>query len=149
MDSRYQRNIYQIIHKYRQIVHKYINLQIEERRESKEEQTPESTSRLPAAEKGQKAEDGGARTGDTRVGDARRGRSTRVRTGVAAVAYPPGTSASGRRRQRSDKGARARPSRGVALGRWQRSGEGARADADTCKIRQPRIRLRDGPKSLG
>ena len=47
------------------------------------------------------------------------------------------------------KGARARPSRGAALGRWQRSGEGARADADTCKIQRPRIRLRDGPKSLG
>jgi len=95
MDSRYQRNICQIIHKYRQIIHKYTNLQIEEWRESKEEQTPESTSRLPAAEKGQKAEDGGARTGDTRAGDARRGRSTRVRTGAAAAAYPPGTSSSG------------------------------------------------------
>ena len=58
MDSRYQRNICQIIHKYRQIVHKYTNLQIEERGESKEEQTPESTSRLSAAEQGQKAEDG-------------------------------------------------------------------------------------------
>ena len=45
MDSRYQRNIYQIIHK-------YTNLQIEERRESKEEQTPQSTCHLPAAEKG-------------------------------------------------------------------------------------------------
>ena len=54
MDSRYQRNICQIIHKYRQIVHKYTNLQIEERREreSKEEQIAESTSRLPAAKKG-------------------------------------------------------------------------------------------------
>ena len=59
MDSRYQRNICQIIHKYHQIIHKYTNLQIEERRESKEEQTPENTSRLPAAEKGQKAEDDG------------------------------------------------------------------------------------------
>ena len=30
MDSRYQRKIYQIVHKYHQIVHKLINLQMEQ-----------------------------------------------------------------------------------------------------------------------
>jgi hypothetical protein len=30
MDSRYQRNIYQIVHKYHQTIHKLTNLQIEQ-----------------------------------------------------------------------------------------------------------------------
>ena len=144
MDSRYQKNICQIIHKYHQIVHKYTNLQIEEWRESKEEQTPESTSRLPATEKGQKAEDDGTpgrrclHRGHPRWGHPSGTLHPRLHWGSGG-GLPVGDVHVGATAAAWGGGKGATKERPPARPPEQRSGEGARADADTCKIQQPRI----------